>query len=410
MSCDVLVVGGGSAGIAAAVAAARAGAETLLVEQSGMLGGTATASLIHSICGLYRIHSGAEAIPGNRGFALEFAENLLSSGGARGPLRMGRVDVLLIDPSAVARLADEITTRTPHLRVWLHSQVIQVSPDLAEVVIFTRGRLHSVQPRALIDTTGDGTAGALAGLSFEQETSDRLQRPAYIYGLHGVGPEALVEDYRLKLSRHLVDGVRSGLLPETALGASFRESGEPGGMFVSIDLPAKDFDPLDPTSLTALEIEGRALASRLSSFLKNKVPGFEASFTSRHPARIGIRESRRLQGQYRLETSDVENGLAFPDGIAVATWPMELREKATGPKLRYPVGDQPVEIPLRSLRAAAHDSFFMAGRCLSCSHEAQASIRVIGTCLATGQASGLAAAQWVATRLCDPAIIRSQVV
>lgn len=410
MSCDVLVVGGGSAGIAAAVAAARAGAETLLVEQSGMLGGTATASLIHSICGLYRLQPEAPAVPGNRGFALEFANRLLTNGGARGPHRMGRVDVLLTDPAFVARLADEITSHTPNLRVWLHSQVIQVSVDLTEVTVFTRGRLQTIHPRSMIDTTGDGTAGALAGLPFEQEPSNRLQRPAYIFGLQGVHETALQEDYRLKLSRHLVNGTRTNELPSTALGASFRESGERGGMFVSIDLPAADFDPLDPESLTALEIEGRSLANTIASYLKTNVPGFSDSQPSLQPARVGIRESRRLQGHYRLETSDVENGISFADGVALATWPMELREKATGPKLRFPIGENPVEIPLRSLRAIGHDSFFMAGRCLSCSHEAQASIRVIGTCLATGQAAGLAAAQWVATGRCDPANIRAQVV
>ena len=105
-----------------------------------------------------------------------------------------------------------------------------------------------------------------------------------------------------------------------------------------------------------------------------------------------MRESRRWLGQARLTGEDVLSGRRFDDEIALATWPLELRETAKGAKLRFPENDLPAGIPLGSLRAAGDDRLFVAGRCLSCDHEAQASIRVMGTCFATGQAAGLAAA------------------
>src|SRR6187401_2996476 len=116
MDCDVLVAGGGSAGIAAAVAAARVGARTLLVERHGLLGGMASVALVHSICGLYRLDDGSKPpLLANGGFAAEFARQLLASGGASGPVRMGRVDVLLQRPAAFAQLSDTLVRQTPGL-------------------------------------------------------------------------------------------------------------------------------------------------------------------------------------------------------------------------------------------------------------------------------------------------------
>jgi hypothetical protein len=120
-----------------------------------------------------------------------------------------------------------------------------------------------------------------------------------------------------------------------------------------------------------------------------------------------VRESRRIVGRYRIEAADIEQGAQFPDAVAFAAWPMELRETALGPRLRYPTGKDPCGIPLRALRVRDDDALFMAGRCLSCSHEAQASLRVIGTCLATGEAAGLAAALKVAQGDCDAATVNA---
>jgi hypothetical protein len=110
---------------------------------------------------------------------------------------------------------------------------------------------------------------------------------------------------------------------------------------------------------------------------------------------VGIRESRRVQGESTITAAAVLRGLETPDRVALGTWPMELREKPTGPRWRYPEDDRPTQIPLGALKVANVTNLWTAGRCISCDHEAQSSLRVIGTCLATGQAAGLAAAWYV---------------
>ena len=390
---DVFVAGGGSAGLAAAVAAARSGARTLLVERHGALGGMASAALVHSICGLYRLphDKNQPPAPANAGFAPEFARRLAAASGAHGPVRMGRVDVLLHRPASFARLADVIARDTPGLTVRLHSEIVGATAD--EAVLSCRGVAQTVRAGAWVDATGDAVLATLRGTATEIEPAASLQRPAFIFALGGVDPSSLDDDARLRLARRIVGAVRSGSLPAELLGAHFRASPQPGEAFVTIDLSGGErFDPLDPACLTSLETEGRDLAEQLLAFLRAESEGFGAVYVAAWPARAGVRESRRAVGRYRLETADMEAGTVFADAVAYSAWPMELRETTQGPKLRYPTGEHPCGVPLRSLRVPDDDRLFIAGRCVSCSHEAQASLRVIGTCLATGEAAGIAAA------------------
>jgi len=397
LKVDVAVVGGGSAGLAAAVAAARSGARTVLIERAGALGGMATGALVHSICGLYLLRDAPGAVLANPGFASELALRLLRAGGARGPVRLGRVDVLLHDPPALAWIADALVGSIPELELRLHSEVIETSGDgrLEGVDVWCRGARELVLARAFVDATGDATLAALAGAAFEQEPGDRLQRPAFIFTLHGIEADALSDGARLRAAHRMVSAVRAGTLPSGALGATLRPSGRPGEVMVTIDLPGPTgvaYDPLDPACLTALEVEGRRLACALADYVRSDLPGFGASYLAALPARVGIRESRRVVGHHRIEASDVLTGARFDDAVALGTWPIELRETTSGARLRFPDAARPYDIPLRALCARDVDNLFVAGRCISASHAAQASARVIGTCLATGEAAGLAAA------------------
>jgi hypothetical protein len=398
---DVCVAGGGSAGLAAAVAAARLGARTLLIERHGSLGGMASAALVHSICGLYRLPQKESApVLANEGFAAEFAARLFAQGGASGPVRLGRVDVLLQRPTAFARLADDMVQgENPRLDVRLHTEITAASGDT--ITMTSRGVSTGASARAWVDATGDGVLALLRGAAFEMEPAEHLQRPAFIFALSGVPPETLDDDGRLRLAQLIVGGVRAGALPQGLLGAHFRASPQPGEAFVTIDLAGGDrFDPLDAYCLTSLETDGRAMAECLIAFLRAKADGFANGYIAAWPTRVGVRESRRIVGQYRLEAEDIMNGATFADSVAYSAWPMEFRETAHGPRLRFPVDGRSCGVPLRALRARDDDRLFMAGRCLSCSHEAQAALRVIGTCLATGEAAGLAAALLATTGDC----------
>jgi len=396
---DVIVAGGGSAGVAAAVSAARAGARTLLVERAGVLGGQAPLALVHSICGLYHLADDGPPRFANRGFAEEFATRLVAHGGAHGPVQMGRVWVLLTRPAAVAALAATIAGETPGLTVLRDTEVAAAS---GHTLTLRRSPTAPETPapdlvatgRCLVDATGDGWLAARLGAPFEQTPADRLQRPAYIFGLREVEAGRLGDEARLALARQIVGAVQQGLLPAGALGATVRAMSPFDGVFVSIDLSAgPGYDPTDAGQIAALHAEGRALAGELTSFLRETTEGFARCALAEQPAQIGVRESRRIVGQYRVEAADLECGASFEDGVALATWPMELRETNRGPRLRYPPGGRAAQVPLRALRFRDLEHCFMAGRCLSASHEAQASLRVIGTCLATGEAAGHAAAR-----------------
>ncbi len=399
---DVVVAGGGSAGLAAAVTAARSGARTLLIERHGMLGGMTSAALVHSICGLYRLRDEAEtpeAVPVHEGFPAEVAQRLLASGGAVGPVRIGRVDLLLHAPSAFALLADALTAAEQRLTVRLHTELITAQRDDAAircVETMTHGTRETHEAAAFIDTTGDAALAVLAGAACEQ--AEVLQRPAYIFALGGVETADLDGDGRLRIARALVGAVRGGRLSRGVLGAHFRASHRPGEIYVTLDLEnppgVSTYDPLDPACLAALEQYGRGLAGPLVAALAEDFPAFRRAFIAALPTRVGIRESRRIVGEYTLQASDLLEGRSFPDTVALSTWPIELREEATGPRLRFPAGLCPGEIPLRALKSRDVANLFTAGRCLSASHEAQAALRVIGTCLATGEAAGKAAAAY----------------
>jgi len=391
MKTEVVVVGGGSAGLAAAIASARAGADTLLIERGGTLGGMATAALVHTMCGLFRIHDGPDPVWANPGFPREFAERLQKTGAAGKPIRMGRVDVLPHDPVAFAALADTMAAECPRLRIWMHSELVAVHGKIEAVDVLCRGEHKSVTAKTWIDATGDASLTAMAGAAFEQMASHQLQRPAYVARLHGAPSGFFDEAGRLRIAHGIARAVKDGQLPAEALGAGFRAGVNENTAFVTVDLEAGQggWDPASPDALAGVEITGRRTVLALIEFLRSNAP--ELAVVA-WPARAGVRESRRATGVYELTGDDVLQCAQFPDAIAAVAWPMELRERATGPRFRFPEAPLTAQIPLRSLRHRDVKNLWIAGRCISATHEAQASIRVMGTCMATGEAAGRAAA------------------
>lgn len=393
---DVLVAGGGSAGLAAAVSAARAGARTLLVERDGMLGGMGTTALVHTICGLFQVRDDDRQEWANNGFARMFATRLLAAGGAQAPRHMGRLVVMPHDPAAFAVLADEITAETPNLEIWLHTEISGVAPDLGRMEVLCRGVRHQVAAAAFVDATGDATLTALAGGDFLLADPDRLQRPACIVGMRGFPEGFFTDENRLRLAYAFVGAVNSGRLPREALGAGFRQGAAGDEAFLTVDLAAghagEAWDPVCPRQLAAVSRLGRRTALAIAEYLRTSEAGCGSCRITHWPARVGVRESRRICGVHELTADEILCGVPFEDSIATVGWPVELRERATGPKWRFPESGVPGQIPLRSLRHRNLARLWVAGRCLSCTHEAQAALRVMGTCMATGEAAGFAAA------------------
>jgi FAD dependent oxidoreductase len=391
---DVAVIGGGSAGLAAAVTAARGGARTLLIERHGYLGGMGTASLVHTFCGLYLLRDELGAVLANPGFATEMAKRMMAATGL-GPVRMGRVDVLPQHPVEFVRIADELVSSEPLIEMKLHTEVTAVSREENwEIRLGDRAGECSVTAECLVDASGDAVVAMLLGGGSAMAESPRLQRPAYVFGVHHAVPAD--DAWRLLTAGLIVEGIRAGELSECALGISFRASGRTGEIFGTLDLTGgetvTDYNPFGSACLTGLEIQGRATAVRLISWLARRSELWAGAYISHWPVRAGIRESRRWSGEYVLIGDDLLAGKRFTDEVALATWPMEFRENLRGPKLRFPEGNRPTGIPLRCLKPEGIDCLWVAGRCISTDHAAQASIRVMGTCFATGEAAGRAAA------------------
>ncbi len=387
---DVAVIGGGSAGLAAAITAAREGARTILLERHGYLGGMGTASLVHTFCGLYLLRNEPGAVLANPGFPTEMAERMIAATGI-GPVRMGRVDVLPQHPVEFVRIADEMVAAEKLLELRLHNEVTGIDRnDDWEIRVAGRGGDQAFTAKALVDASGDAIVAGF--LQRDTSFAPTLQRPAYVFGIHS--PAEPSDAIRLAAAGLLVEGIRAGDLTDEVMGLSFRASGRPGEIFATLDLDAggNDYDPTESRCLTALETRGRAVAVKALAWLAGHSDFWRDAYISQWPLRAGVRESRRWIGEHVLTGAELLAGARFDDGIALATWPMEFRENARGPKPRYPAGVEPASIPLRSLKPLGIPGLFVAGRCISTDHDAQASIRVMGTCFATGQAAGRAAA------------------
>ena len=389
---DVIVAGGGSAGLAAALGAAREGARTLLIERQAALGGMGTNALVHTFCGLFHpdVSRGPHWL--NPGIPTEVGQRLLELTGQSSPDLMGRVYVLRHQPGLLAQLAKDLCARESALTVQTDSHLTAVTPHQEGWRLVVNGQ--ELTTTTVVDTTGDAAIARCLGSEYWQMApGHRLYRPAYVFSLRGLS--AMLDDStRLQVVAMLVRAVREGLLPKAALGTALRNSPVVGEVFITLDLEAGggDWDPLDSAKTGALEAEGRAMAQALWSFLRGHHAAFAGCEAPILPVQAGIRESARWQGDYVLTAADLITSRRFGDEAALAGWPLEIRESARGPKFRYFDNPEPAGIPADCLRNSALPGVFFAGRCVSCDHEALASVRVMGTCLATGQAAGRLAA------------------
>lgn len=404
---DVFVAGAGSAGVAAAVCAARSGMRTLLIDRGPAPGGNVANALVHSICGLYIISPDLIPRPANGGFAMEFAKALVDEGAATGPVRMDRLDVLLQEPILFSRYCSSLISKEKNLTFLPNTKILGVGIDDHRILSARiDSRPDSIHATAFIDTTGEADLAHLAGAECESSPPGKLQRPAYIFSIGNVKMDAVDEEGRLEFSRKIVAGIRSGLLDPRLAAAVMRPTCVPEQVQVTIDLDAEGdhYSPLNPEFLTKLQILGQNLAKQLEGHLRSQVTGFENCEITTYPARIGVRESRRIAGRHQLTAAEILAGAEFEDTVCHSAWPIELRETASGPKMKYPRDGKPCGVPLRALLSRDFDNLLMAGRCISSTHEAQGALRVIGTCLAMGQAAGLAAAHLVRseTRSIEP--------
>lgn len=408
LSCDVLVIGGGAAGIAAATSAGRAGAHTILLERYGFLGGLASAAWVGTICGLYlRDTTGPEAMPVSGGFPQEFASRLQQESGAK-PLRADSgLWVLPYHPPDFARAADAIVRESKTITVILHATVSEASAEnknrrLDTVRALAWNELLTISPAAVVDCTGEATAAALAGARAEDGATD--QAPALVFVLENLDP-ALAERGLLEVRRELHRAVETGILPPICERLSLVPGAATNGR-LALKLSLFPAEPACPLwrQITDWERESRAALEPLRKFLSENVPACRNARLHSVAPQLGVRSGRRILGRARLTDKEVMDAKKSQDGIARGSWPMERWTRSPRPEMKYFAERDYYDIPLDCLRAVELENVLVAGRCLCAETGAMTSARVIGTALATGWAAGTAAAYQVAGKSVDEAI------
>lgn len=385
MECDVLVAGGGVSGVCAAVAAARAGCATLLIEKEKGPGGTGVRGMLRTICGLYLNGAAVPAETLNDGLVREVVFLLTARSPQRTVRKIGRVFILPYESSDLQEVLGSLCRNEPNLTVLLDTAVVSVTAEggrVAGAAIQHGGTGREIRPRAVIDCTGSGDVASMAGAAFELAAPEDIQLAGYTVRVRGLRPadEALA----LKIPYVLADAVKSGELPSSMRFTTFSSGDGPDEGFLKFSVEgAGGTERLQKTEANVASAF-RILTARLPAFREASIAGTSPDVLDR--------EGRRITGEYVLTEEDVLSARKFPDGVVKNSWPIELWDRKRGTIYKYvPPGDY-YEVPFRCLTVKGFSNLLTAGRCISVTHEALGSTRVMGTCMALGDAAGRAAA------------------
>ncbi|MDB5503767.1 MAG: FAD-dependent oxidoreductase [Tardiphaga sp.] len=391
---DVIVAGGGAAGLVAAVTAARHGARTLLVERQGCLGGTATTGYVAQYIGFF--NHGIQAV---WGLPFEFTQRIVAAGGSEGFTKYMLAEASAnpvpihnfpFNPEIVKWVADEWAEEAG-VEVALHANVTAVLKDgdrVGGVIVEDVAGRRAYRARVVVDASGDATPSYLAGVTMrapEDEGQHGGRQPqSLVFRLSNIDVarfRAIPRDTKRALA---LEGVRRGEIFWESL--SFMST--PGGVdAICLMSRILNIDPLDPRQASSAERIGRQQVKSIIGFLKREVPGFENAVLASIAPRIGVRETRRIIGDYTLTEHDILSGVTFPDSIALGCGPMDIHDaQGTGIKLFVPPG--PFEIPMRCLIPVGVEGLIVTGRTISATRAANGGARHMATAMALGQAAG----------------------
>ncbi len=391
---DTVVCGGGPAGWVAAVSAARNGCRTALIEKMSFLGGAPTAALVNPISGTY--HKGSRVLGG---IGWEFIERLVSAGAAQVELPKGHVS---FDAEYYKLLAQRMALEAG-VDLYTNTMVTDCRPAEGtgeNVFIESKDGLQALHARTVIDATGDGLICRQAGVPMQQSTggmqpmslcfllrnvditTDLLRDSIHHNGLHGQSKHMGIYAYLQQLADDGEDVPQFG-------GPWFNSTMQQDLICVNITRAAAN--AADRVQLTQAECRMREDAYKLLALLKKRYPEFANATIAEIAAQGGIRETYHIRGMYTLTGADIWNHISCDDGIAFCSHPVDIHAAHSNAQTaRY--FDAPCAIPYRVMVAQGFDSLIAAGRCVSCIDEAYASMRVQGTCMAIGEAAGVAAA------------------
>jgi len=387
LTADVLICGGGISGFAAAVSAARLGAKVILVERLPFVGGAAYANLVNPFM-LPKLEE-KDLI---KGIFSEVVSKLKKQNACAHGQLFGQPHIVF-DPEKLNEIMLEMLEQA-EVKILFYSQVvasIMQGNSLKGVIVQSKLEETKIFALSIVDATGDGDVSFLSGADYEVgRKSDGLCQPATLmFRISAVDKnkmpsrEKMNEIFSLGKQKNQIRTPRENFLWFETLKDD------------EIHVNSTRIQKIDGTSFSDLakaEIEGRKQVFNLFTFLKENVPGFENSYISRIAPLVGIRESRRIIGEYILTEEDVEDGKKFDDPIAKNNYPIDIHStnssstifKKLGPGVYY-------EIPYRCLVPKKIDNLLVAGRAISTTHEALSSTRIMPVCMAIGQAAGIAA-------------------
>lgn len=393
---DVIVVGAGSAGSSAAISAARLGARTLLLDRLPFLGGTSTA-VLDTFYAFYTPGARARRVVGGIGW--EVAERLKAQGMAfERPNTYGAGTGVTYDPE-VLKLVWEQLAEEAKVEVLLHTWATGVEREdnrITRIRTWNKGGESFVRAGVIIDASGDADICAMSGVPYDDaKTTPNLQSLSTIFRVANVDVERASALPKTELWASMRGAAEAGEYRLPRLEGSWHRTPHPGVITVHMTrIP--NVDATDPEQLTHAEIEGRRQVREYHRFLRDRVPGFEKSVLVATSPAIGVRESRRVIGDYRLTRDDVLVARRFEDEIALCGAPIEDHSAAPDTRWTYLPDGGVYGIPYRCLLPVGVDGLLVAGRCFSATHDAHASARSMATCMAMGQATGTAAAMAVA--------------
>ena len=389
---DLCVIGGGAAGIAAAVGAARCGVQVLLVEKYGFCGGATVAGASGTICGLYSSGDRPQRIV--FGFAGEFHDRLSRLGGAGRCIRFGRTALVPHDSFVWKEVADAYL-KEHRIEILFHTNFVSAFTEddrISTIVVRAAEGLRAIRPKSVIDASGDAEVVHSVGGATTMGKNGTVQTPTMIFRVGGVQMDQFLDLDPNEIIAQAAAADRSGAyrLPRHHVYAFPM----PNGREVLCNMTRITFPDgsvpvgIRSADLTFAEMEGRAQAREYARFLKDKIPGFKDSYLVDTGAQVGIRQSRSLLGKARLTNQDVLQGRKAPGAATFSAWPIESHS-AGDLKITYLENDT-YDIPFETLIPTSGANLLAAGRCLSAEHEAMASARVTAQCFGMGYAAGAA--------------------
>jgi ribulose 1,5-bisphosphate synthetase/thiazole synthase len=396
-SPDILVVGSGSAGSTAAIAAARLARQSspqlrvMLVERYGFLGGTSTA-VLDTFYGFYTPGSTAKRVVS--GVADDVIAGLRKLDRViERPNTFGAGTGVTYNPEFL-KVVWERLALDAGVELLMHSfvtDVVMTGNRIESVVVDGKAGLGIIQPRIVIDASGDADVAARAGAPFERAGDiDPAQTLTTTFKMANVDVAKAKTLPRAQFVERLKAAAESGAYDLPRREGSIHITPVEGVMATILTRLTVD-DPGNPFEITKAEIEGRRQCLEYERFLRDLIPGYAEARIVTFSTQIGIRETRRIYGEYRLTREDVLSARQFEDSIGLCGAPIEDHHAGQSTKWDYLPDGEAVTIPYRTLLPQKIEDLLVAGRCFSATHDAHASVRSMAQCMAMGQAAGTAA-------------------